>query len=153
MRQQVFALRRQDSNNDVSLEPFLDDNDAEVYLLCPFTNTNVDQWTPGNSFVYIWFGVCQEGRQDHCLVFNPKASRTGDCAGGVILLFRFRSGKGKATKNSNEAEYRMIFDNLISDLLVVLFWPEWPAASLLLSIVCKFMVRVLLHISRESFTQ
>lgn len=46
------------------------------------------------------------------------------------------------TKNSNEAEYRAIFDNLIEDLLVVLFWPEWPAASLILSIVSKFMVRV-----------
>lgn len=51
-----------------------------------------------------------------------------------------RSGKGKATKNSNEAEYRTIFDNLISDLLAVLYWPEWPAASLLLSIACKYMV-------------
>lgn len=55
----------------------------------------------------------------------------------------YRSGKGKATKNSNEAEYRTIFDNLISDLLAVLNWPEWPAASLLLSIACKFMVRLL----------
>ena len=33
-----------------------------------------------------------------------------------------------------------IFDNLISDLLTVLFWPEWPAAALLLTIACKFMV-------------
>jgi hypothetical protein len=153
MRQQVFALRRQDSNNDVSSEPFLDDNDAEVCLLCSFTNTYVDRWTPGNLFVYIWFGICQESRQDHRLVFDPKASCIGDCIGGVILPFRFRSGKGKATKNSNEAEYRTIFDNLISDLLVVLFWPEWPAASLLLSIVCKFMVGGLMYISRESFTR
>lgn len=53
-----------------------------------------------------------------------------------------RSGKAKVTKNSNEAEYRAIFDNLISDLLAVLFWPEWPAASLLLSIICKFMVGI-----------
>ncbi|KAG6372819.1 sister chromatid cohesion C-terminus-domain-containing protein [Boletus reticuloceps] len=51
-----------------------------------------------------------------------------------------RSGKGKLTKNSNEAEYRIILDNLISDLLVVLYWPEWPAASLILSVICKFMV-------------
>lgn len=55
---------------------------------------------------------------------------------------RARSGKTKVTKNSNEAEYRAIFDNLISDLLVVLFWPEWPAASLILSLICKFMVRI-----------
>ena len=54
-----------------------------------------------------------------------------------------RSGKGKATKNSNEAEYRAIFDNLIDDLLTVLFWPEWPAASLILAIASKFMARIL----------
>ncbi|KAI0051083.1 hypothetical protein FA95DRAFT_1554896 [Auriscalpium vulgare] len=58
----------------------------------------------------------------------------------IVVFLTQRSGKGKATKNSNEAEYRAIFDNLVSDLLVVLFWPEWPAASLLLGIICKFMV-------------
>ncbi|KAI0927411.1 hypothetical protein AcV5_007956 [Taiwanofungus camphoratus] len=58
----------------------------------------------------------------------------------IIIFLTQRSGKAKVTKNSNEAEYRAIFDNLISDLLAVLFWPEWPAASLLLSIICKFMV-------------
>ena len=57
-------------------------------------------------------------------------------------LISNRSGKTKITKNSNEAEYRAIFDNLISDLLVVLFWPEWPASSLILSLICKFMVSV-----------
>jgi cohesin loading factor subunit SCC2 len=60
----------------------------------------------------------------------------------VVLFLTQRSGKAKATKNSNEAEYRAIFDNLVSDLLVVLYWPEWPAASLLLGIICKFMVGV-----------
>ncbi len=68
-----------------------------------------------------------------------------DCIGfavrdGTTKLLIARSGKTKSTKNSNEAEYRTIFDNLISDLLTVLFWPEWPAASLVLSIVCKYMV-------------
>ncbi|KAI6042629.1 sister chromatid cohesion C-terminus-domain-containing protein [Pisolithus marmoratus] len=58
----------------------------------------------------------------------------------IILFLTQRSGKGKQTKNSNEAEYRIILDNLISDLLVVLYWPEWPAASLILSVICKFMV-------------
>lgn len=51
-----------------------------------------------------------------------------------------RSGRTKITKSSNEAEYRAIFDNFISDLLAVLFWPEWPAAGLLLGIICKVMV-------------
>ncbi|KAA1473731.1 hypothetical protein DENSPDRAFT_882264 [Dentipellis sp. KUC8613] len=58
----------------------------------------------------------------------------------IILFLTQRSGRGKATKNSNEAEYRAILDNLVSDLLVVLFWPEWPAAGLLLGIICRFMV-------------
>ena len=58
----------------------------------------------------------------------------------IILFLSQRSGKSKTSKNNNEAEYRAIFDNLISDLLVVLFWPEWPAAALVLNIVCKFMV-------------
>ena len=60
-----------------------------------------------------------------------------------MCLIILRSGKGKTTKNSNEAEYRLIFDNLIDDLLAVLFWPEWPAASLILSIASKFMVLLL----------
>ncbi|KAJ7134305.1 hypothetical protein C8R44DRAFT_770123 [Mycena epipterygia] len=58
----------------------------------------------------------------------------------IIIFLTQRSGKGKATKNSNEAEYRAIFDNLISDLLAVLYWPEYPAASLILSIASKFML-------------
>ncbi|EGN98100.1 hypothetical protein SERLA73DRAFT_109431 [Serpula lacrymans var. lacrymans S7.3] len=58
----------------------------------------------------------------------------------IVIFLTQRSGKSKSTKSSNEAEYRAILDNLISDLLTVLYWPEWPAASLLLSVVCKFMV-------------
>ncbi|KAH8114301.1 hypothetical protein DFH11DRAFT_1508962 [Phellopilus nigrolimitatus] len=61
-------------------------------------------------------------------------------AKAIVLFLTQRSGKGKSTKNANEQEYRSIFDNLISDLLVVLFWPEWPAASLVLSIVCRYMI-------------
>ncbi|KAH7885125.1 sister chromatid cohesion C-terminus-domain-containing protein [Phlebopus sp. FC_14] len=58
----------------------------------------------------------------------------------VVLFLTQRSGKSKQTKNSNETEYRAILDNLISDLLAVLYWPEWPAASLTLSVICKFLV-------------
>ncbi|KAI0754694.1 hypothetical protein C8Q80DRAFT_1094239 [Daedaleopsis nitida] len=68
----------------------------------------------------------------------------------IIIFLTQRSGKTKTTKNSNEAEYRAIFDNLISDLLVVLFWPEWPAASLILSLICKFMVSSLDDIKSTS---
>lgn len=67
----------------------------------------------------------------------------------IIGFLTKRSGKGKATKTSNEAEYRAIFDNLIGDLLVVLFWPEWPAAGVLLTVICKFMVGPLLLIGKS----
>ncbi|KAI0734724.1 hypothetical protein C8Q72DRAFT_321316 [Fomitopsis betulina] len=71
----------------------------------------------------------------------------------IVLFLTQRSGKTKSTKNSNEAEYRAIFDNLISDLLCVLFWPEWPAASLLLSIICKYMVASLDDVKTASQTE
>ncbi|KZS93606.1 hypothetical protein SISNIDRAFT_485224 [Sistotremastrum niveocremeum HHB9708] len=64
---------------------------------------------------------------------TTKAART------MITFLTKRSGKGKATKSSNDAEYRIILDNLISDLLVVLHWPEWPAASLVLNLIARFM--------------
>ncbi|KAI1793228.1 hypothetical protein LXA43DRAFT_1124268 [Ganoderma leucocontextum] len=68
----------------------------------------------------------------------------------IIIFLTQRSGKTKTTKNSNEAEYRAIFDNLISDLLAVLFWPEWPAASLILGLICKFLVSSLDDIKSTS---
>ncbi|KAI0034608.1 hypothetical protein K488DRAFT_83792 [Vararia minispora EC-137] len=61
----------------------------------------------------------------------------------IVAYLTQRSGKSKTTKNSNEAEYRAIFDGLLQDLLTVLFMPEWPAASLVLGIACKFLVNSL----------
>ncbi|KAI8994107.1 hypothetical protein BD414DRAFT_481445 [Trametes punicea] len=104
-REQALALRRQDSYNDKTKEPWLDEHDTDEIRLYA---SGLDSAT--------------------------KAAKT------IVLFLTQRSGKTKTTKNSNEAEYRAILDNLISDLLAVLFWPEWPAASLILSIICKFMV-------------
>ncbi|KAJ3806212.1 hypothetical protein F5876DRAFT_80926 [Lentinula aff. lateritia] len=61
----------------------------------------------------------------------------------IIHFLTSRSGKTKTTKNSNEAEYRAIFDALIQDCLSVWCWPEWPSASILLSVAVKGMVRSL----------
>jgi cohesin loading factor subunit SCC2 len=47
------------------------------------------------------------------------------------------SGLDSATK---VAKTIVVFLTSRSDLMVVLFWPEWPAASLLLGVICKFMV-------------
>ncbi|CAK5269895.1 unnamed protein product [Mycena citricolor] len=75
--------------------------------------------------------------QDHAetRLYRSGLESATKAAKQIIAFLTQRSGKGKATKTSNEAEYRGIFDNLISDLLAVLYWPEYPAASFILNIV------------------
>jgi hypothetical protein len=73
-------------------------------------------------------------------IYGGGLESAGKVAKTIVGFLTSRFGKTKATKNSNEAEYRAIFDHLVSDVMVVLFWPEWPAASLLLNIICKYMV-------------
>jgi len=46
-----------------------------------------------------------------------------------MIIHTTTYGKGEATKNSNEAKYSAIFDNL-SDFLIVLFCLNWPATGL-----------------------
>ncbi|KZV76249.1 hypothetical protein PENSPDRAFT_646530 [Peniophora sp. CONT] len=64
-------------------------------------------------------------------------------AKNIVLFLTTRSGKGKTTKSTNEAEYRVIFEHLLTDVQSVLFWPEWPAAATFLGIVTKFFVNAL----------
>ncbi|PPQ86325.1 hypothetical protein CVT25_005626 [Psilocybe cyanescens] len=90
--------------------------------------------------------------QEELQLYGTGLESATKAAKTIIIFLTQRSGKGKATKNSNEAEYRAIFDNLIDDLLVVLFWPEWPAASLILSIASKFMVSSLDDVKTSSQT-
>ncbi|KAG8738993.1 Sister chromatid cohesion protein 2 [Ceratobasidium sp. 414] len=68
----------------------------------------------------------------------------------IVLFLTQRTGKNKNTKSTNEAEYRSIFDNLIQDILVVINWPEWPAANLLMGIICKFMLSSLEDVKSSS---
>ncbi|KAF8968942.1 hypothetical protein BDZ97DRAFT_1797116 [Flammula alnicola] len=93
-----------------------------------------------------------ENDQEEIRLYGTGLESATKAAKTIIIFLTQRSGKGKATKNSNEAEYRLIFDNLIDDLLVVLFWPEWPAASLILSIASKFMVSSLDDVKTSSQT-
>jgi len=126
--------------SDKAPQPFLDDKDVQVRTLSALLKFHAEEMSQGNTTLYVWSRVSYQSRKDNRNIPNTEVSRAcvyGDqCSSSLVL----RSGKGKTTKNSNEAEYRAIFDNLVSDLLVVLFWPEWPAASLLLGIICKFMV-------------
>ncbi|KAF8158512.1 hypothetical protein B0H34DRAFT_797892 [Crassisporium funariophilum] len=93
-----------------------------------------------------------ETDQEEIRLYGSGLESATKAAKTIIMFLTQRSGKGKATKNSNEAEYRAIFDNLVDDLLVVLFWPEWPAASLILSIASKFMVSSLDDVKTSSQT-
>lgn len=126
-RKNNIALKRQESFSDcqsqqMQCEPFLDDTDRDVSRSQEFR-----------------FCLLKQVQELH--LYGTALESATKAAKTIILFLTQRSGKGKVTKNSNEAEYRAIFDNLIDDLLVVLFWPEWPAASLILSIASKFMVR------------
>lgn len=58
----------------------------------------------------------------------------------IVVFLTQRSGKTKAAKSSNETEYRAILDNLVADLLTVLYLPEWPAATLLLGVLTRLFV-------------
>ncbi|KAJ3560203.1 hypothetical protein NP233_g10992 [Leucocoprinus birnbaumii] len=84
-----------------------------------------------------------ENDHEEIVLYKGGLDAAMQAARTIISFLTKRSGKGKVTKNSNEAEYRAIFDNLIGDLLVVLFWPEWPAAGVLLTMICKYMVSAL----------
>jgi len=73
-------------------------------------------------------------------MYNSALDSAAKSAKTIILFLTQRSGKNKSTKNSNETEYRAIFENLLQDLLTILHWPEWPSASFVLTIACKYMV-------------
>lgn len=49
----------------------------------------------------------------------------------------------KATKTSLDADYKTILGLFMDDLLTVLYRPEWPAASLYLSVFSRIMVSFL----------
>lgn len=121
-RQNKFALRRQESQTE-----------SQTNLLAP------DPFLDDNDY-------------DEIRLYGSGLDSAMKAAKTIVLFLTQRSGKTKATKNSNEAEYRTIFDNLISDLLAVLYWPEWPAASLLLGIACRYMVSSLDDIKSTSQT-
>jgi len=137
-RQNQMTLKRQEcfSENRQVQESLLDENDQEVFHLSYKWDTRL------NGYPSVQEIVLYKGGLDAAM----QAART------IISFLTRRSGKGKVTKNSNEAEYRAIFDNLIGDLLAVLFWPEWPAAGVLLTMICKYMVHVfrLDHYKRQS---
>lgn len=59
----------------------------------------------------------------------------------ATYLFQ-RASTSRANKTSLDTDYKAILDTLVADLLVVLYRPEWPAASLFLNVIARLMVRL-----------
>lgn len=58
----------------------------------------------------------------------------------VIVSFLVqKSGAGKAAK-SQDTDFKAILDAFVSDLLTVMYRPEWPAAALFLAMLSKMLV-------------
>ncbi|EIW73035.1 hypothetical protein TREMEDRAFT_59198 [Tremella mesenterica DSM 1558] len=50
-----------------------------------------------------------------------------------------RSSTAKATKTSRDTDYKVVLETFVKDLLEVLYRPEWPAASLYISLISRLM--------------
>ncbi|EGF99550.1 uncharacterized protein MELLADRAFT_118268 [Melampsora larici-populina 98AG31] len=58
-------------------------------------------------------------------------------------IIRFLSEKStKSGKSNNESNYRLVFDQLVSDSIDLLYLPDWPVAEFLLGLFCKKMVDI-----------
>ncbi len=64
------------------------------------------------------------------------------------LTNAFRSGASKANKSSHDADYKAILDIFLTDLLTVLYRPEWPAAAIYLRVISRLMVRCCFQLFR-----
>ncbi|CEH15817.1 Sister chromatid cohesion protein SCC2/Nipped-B [Ceraceosorus bombacis] len=57
----------------------------------------------------------------------------------AYLMQRVNSS-GKVVKTGSDNSYAAIVENLVNDLLATLFLPEWPAAGLLLTSLCRSFI-------------
>ena len=54
-----------------------------------------------------------------------------------------RCGQSKASKSTLDTDFKTILETFITDLLKSLYTPEWPAASLYLSVFAKMFIAAL----------
>ncbi|KAG9017932.1 Sister chromatid cohesion protein 2 [Tulasnella sp. 427] len=87
--------------------------------------------------------LLSEKDREEIAMYSTALDSPNVAARSIVVFLTTRTGKGKATKSTKEADYRAILDNLIQDLLTVLFWPEWPAASILLGVATKYLLSAL----------
>jgi len=56
-----------------------------------------------------------------------------------------RSGTSRGNKNSHDTDYKAILDLFVADLLTVLYRPEWPGASVYLTVLSRVLVSPFEH--------
>jgi cohesin loading factor subunit SCC2 len=74
-----------------------------------------------------------------CTETVDSALRSARVVAGYLL---HKCGNSKANKTSHDTDYKAILETFVSDLTIVLYLPEWPAASLYLGVISRLMVGV-----------
>ncbi|WVW81234.1 hypothetical protein I302_103225 [Kwoniella bestiolae CBS 10118] len=79
----------------------------------------------------------QEEETRICADTIESALRSARIVAGYLVQ---KSTTTKATKTSHDTEYKAILDLFLKDLMLVLYRPEWPAASLYLTIFSRILI-------------
>ena len=70
---------------------------------------------------------------------KPAVESAGQVSNSIVSFLLERGKSAKA--GSTEADYKAVFDTLVTDLVAVFDSPEWPGAALLLRSAINRMVR------------
>lgn len=85
--------------------------------------------------------VSADGQE--AVICTGAVEKAGGC---IVFLVHFlirKSISTKASRNAQETDFASILTSLVSDLLTVIYRPEWPAAALFLNVLAKTLVRFL----------
>ena len=76
----------------------------------------------------------------------------GRCCTAIAGFLTQRSSKAAKNASANEAEYKAVLEHLVRDSLVLVDFPQWPAATLMIQTLTKILVRESLHANATSLT-
>ncbi|RSH84025.1 Sister chromatid cohesion protein 2 [Saitozyma podzolica] len=71
---------------------------------------------------------------------EEEAQICGEMMDSALRSARVVSAYLVKRRTSRETDYKLVLDTFVSDILAVLYRPEWPAASLYLSVFSKLMI-------------
>ncbi|ORY23265.1 hypothetical protein BCR39DRAFT_549569 [Naematelia encephala] len=75
-----------------------------------------------------------------CVESIESALRSARVVAGYLVQ---KSSSNRGDKSSHDADYKAVLDIFVADLLAVLYRPEWPAASLYLSVISRLFISAL----------